>query len=319
MSSENPILKINNIEVKYHEVILVIKGVSIEVPEGGIVALLGANGAGKSTALKAVSGLLKHEDGEVTDGAIEFMGERIDRLGPEKIAKMGIVQVIEGRRVFEHLTVEQNLKVGAHLRKDGRPVREGLELVYHYFPRLRQKRNEIAGFISGGEQQMTVVGRALMTQPRLILLDEPSMGLAPMLIHEIFNIITRLNREEKISILLVEQNAKLALNVAPHGLCHGKRTDRHGRQRRKASGKSGHQGFLPRHDRFRGPEEFPGCETLQAQKEMAYLVPIHKWPICPASALRKRFYPRNITICLWSNFLYASISTQFADLWTVTT
>ena len=216
MSSENPILKINNIEVKYHEVILVIKGVSIEVPEGGIVALLGANGAGKSTTLKAVSGLLKHEDGRVTDGAIEFMGERIDRLGPEKIAKMGIVQVIEGRRVFEHLTVEQNLKVGAHLRKDGRPVREGLELVYHYFPRLRQKRNEIAGFISGGEQQMTVVGRALMTQPRLILLDEPSMGLAPMLIHEIFNIITRLNREEKISILLVEQNAKLALNVAPH-------------------------------------------------------------------------------------------------------
>lgn len=211
-----PILKINNIEVKYHEVILVIKGVSIEVPEGGVVALLGANGAGKSTTLKAISGLLKHEDGEVTDGSIEYLGERIDRLGPEKIAKMGIVQVIEGRRVFEHLTVEENLKVGAHMGKLGRSVKDGLEMVYHYFPRLREKRTEVAGFVSGGEQQMTVVGRALMTRPKLILLDEPSMGLAPMLIHEIFNIIMKLNEEEKISILLVEQNAKLALNVAPH-------------------------------------------------------------------------------------------------------
>ncbi|MEW5908808.1 MAG: ABC transporter ATP-binding protein [Thermodesulfobacteriota bacterium] len=217
MPTDNAILKINNIEVKYHEVILVIKGVSIEVPESGIVALLGANGAGKSTILKAISGLLKHEDGEVTDGSIEFLGERIDRMSPEKIAKVGIVQVIEGRRVFEHLTVEQNLKVGAHMRKrGGRSIKDGLEMVYHYFPRLREKRNEVAGFISGGEQQMTVVGRALMTQPKLILLDEPSMGLAPLLIHEIFNIITQLNRDEKISILLVEQNAKLALNVAPH-------------------------------------------------------------------------------------------------------
>jgi branched-chain amino acid transport system ATP-binding protein len=214
--STEPILKISSIEVKYHEVILVLKGVSIEVPKGGIVALLGANGAGKSTTLKAVSGLLKHEDGEVTDGSIEFMGERIDRLRAEKIAKTGIVQVIEGRRVFEHLTVEQNLKVGAHLRGGGRSVKEGLEMVYNYFPRLREKRSEIAGFVSGGEQQMTVVGRALMTNPKLILLDEPSMGLAPLLIHEIFKIITRLNQEENISILLVEQNAKLALNVAPY-------------------------------------------------------------------------------------------------------
>jgi branched-chain amino acid transport system ATP-binding protein len=216
LSGEDLVLKINSIEVKYHEVILVLKGVSIEVPRGGIVALLGANGAGKSTTLKAISGLLKHEDGEVTDGSIEFIGERIDRLGAEKIAKMGVVQVIEGRRVFEHLSVEQNLKVGAHLRGSGKSVKEGLEMVYHYFPRLREKRNEVAGFVSGGEQQMTVVGRALMTSPRLILLDEPSMGLAPLLIHEIFNIITRLNREENISILLVEQNAKLALNVAPY-------------------------------------------------------------------------------------------------------
>lgn len=216
MSEAGPILKINNIEVKYHEVILVIKGVSIEVPHGGIVALLGANGAGKSTTLKAVSGLLNHENGAVTDGSIEFLGERIDALGAEKIAKKGIVQVIEGRRVFEHLTVEQNLKVGAHLRKARGAVREGLEMVYHYFPRLWEKRHETAGFISGGEQQMTVVGRAMMTNPKLILLDEPSMGLAPLLIHEIFNIVTKLNAEAGISILLVEQNAKLALSVAPH-------------------------------------------------------------------------------------------------------
>jgi len=215
LEAAEPILKIKNIEVRYHEVILVLKGVSIEVPAGGIIALLGANGAGKSTTLKAISGLLKVEDGEVTDGAIDFEGRHIHREKAARIAKMGIVQVIEGRRVFEHLTVEENLKVGAHLRKTG-SVREGLEMVYHYFPRLREKRTETAGFVSGGEQQMTVVGRALMTEPKLVLLDEPSMGLAPMLIHEIFNIIMQLNKEQHISILLVEQNAKLALNVAPY-------------------------------------------------------------------------------------------------------
>lgn len=212
-----PILKLNNIEVKYHEVILVLKGVSIEVPHEGIVALLGANGAGKSTTLKAISGLLKHEDGEVTDGSIEYLGEKIHKKRAVEIAQMGIVQVIEGRRIFEHLTVEQNLLVGGHMRKGGeKSVKERLEMVYHYFPRLKQKRREVAGFISGGEQQMTVVGRALMTNPKLMLLDEPSMGLAPLLIHEIFEIITRLHEEEKISILLVEQNVKLALNVAPY-------------------------------------------------------------------------------------------------------
>jgi len=209
------ILKIKNIEVKYHEVILVLKGVSIEVPRGGIVALLGANGAGKSTTLKAISGLLKTEDGEVTDGSIEYEGKPIHHAKAAKIAKAGIVQVIEGRKVFEHLTVEENLKVGAHLRKTG-SVKEGLQMVYHYFPRLLEKRSETAGFVSGGEQQMAVVGRAMMTEPKLILLDEPSMGLAPMLIHEIFNIITKLNREEQISILLVEQNVKLALTIAPY-------------------------------------------------------------------------------------------------------
>lgn len=212
----DPILQINSVEVKYHEVILVLKGVSISVPEGGIVALLGANGAGKSTTLKAISGLLKHEDGKVTDGNIIFRGERIDRKNAEEIAKSGIIQVIEGRLVFEHLTVEQNLIVGGHLRRDRGAIKNGLEMVYNYFPRLKEKRSEIAGLISGGEQQMTVVGRALMANPKLMLLDEPSMGLAPMLIGEIFNIITRLQQESKIAILLVEQNAKLALRVAPY-------------------------------------------------------------------------------------------------------
>jgi branched-chain amino acid transport system ATP-binding protein len=214
VADNNAILKINNIEVRYHEVILVLKGISIQVPEGGIVALLGANGAGKSTTLKAISGLLKHEDGEVTDGGIEFLGEPIHRLEAEEISKRGIFQIIEGRRVFEHLTVEENLKVGAHLRPAG--VNERLDMVYRYFPRLKERRTVVAGFISGGEQQMCVIGRAMMAQPKLMLLDEPSMGLAPLLIKEIFEIIQQLNRHERIPILLVEQNVKLALTVAPH-------------------------------------------------------------------------------------------------------
>ncbi len=207
-------LKVNNIEVLYHEVILALKGVSVEVPPKGIVALLGANGAGKSTTLKAISGLLKHDNGRVAEGSIEFLGERIDRKSAEEIARMGIIQVIEGRRVFEHLTVEQNLKVGGHLRAEGGAIAAGLEMVYHYFPRLRERRSIAAGFVSGGEQQMTVIGRALMAGPRLLLLDEPSMGLAPLLIKEIFEILTRLDQKEGIPILLVEQNAKLALSVA---------------------------------------------------------------------------------------------------------
>jgi branched-chain amino acid transport system ATP-binding protein len=190
------ILKISNIEVRYHEVILVLKGISIEVPGGGIVALLGANGAGKSTTLKAVSGLLKHEDGEITDGAIEFLGERIHRLEAEEISKRGI------------------FLVGGHLRPTG--LKERLAMVFKYFPRLKERRNVIAGFVSGGEQQMCVIGRAMMAMPKLMLLDEPSMGLAPLLIKEIFEIIQRLNKQEQIPILLVEQNVKLALTVAPH-------------------------------------------------------------------------------------------------------
>jgi branched-chain amino acid transport system ATP-binding protein len=216
VNTNRTILKLNNIEVMYHEVILVLKGVSIDVPHGGIVALLGANGAGKSTTLKSISGLLKHEDGEVTDGSIEFMGEKIHHLSAEEIAKRGIFQIIEGRRVFEHLTVEENLRVGAHLRGTGSASKERLEMVYRYFPRLVERRNVLAGFISGGEQQMAVIGRALMAKPKLMLLDEPSMGLAPLLIKEIFEIISKLNKEEKIPLLLVEQNVKLALTVAPY-------------------------------------------------------------------------------------------------------
>ncbi len=215
-TASETILRLNNVEVMYQEIILVLKGVSIDVPHGGIVALLGANGAGKSTTLKSISGLLKHEDGEVTDGSIEFKGEKIHHLPAEEIAKKGIFQIIEGRRVFEHLTVEENLRVGAHLRGGDSAVKERLETVYRYFPRLVERRNVMAGFISGGEQQMAVIGRSLMARPKLMLLDEPSMGLAPLLIKEIFEIIAQLNREEKISLLLVEQNVKLALTVAPY-------------------------------------------------------------------------------------------------------
>ena len=209
-------LKVNNIEVLYQEVILALKGVSLEVPAQGIVALLGANGAGKSTTLKAISGLLKHENGRVAEGSVEFLGERIDRSSAEEIARLGIIQVIEGRRVFPHLTVEQNLKVGGHLREPGGGISAGLEMVYQYFPRLKDRRGVAAGFASGGEQQMLVIGRALMARPKLLLLDEPSMGLAPLLIREIFEIVMQLNREASIPILLVEQNAKLALSVAQY-------------------------------------------------------------------------------------------------------
>ncbi len=209
-------LKLNNIEVVYNKVILVLKGMSIEVPDGKIVALLGANGAGKTTTLKAISGLLKSEDGEVTDGSIEFNGERIDKKDAEQIVRMGIFQVLEGRRVFEHLTIEENLKAGFYTRKDTQNMKKDLEMVYTYFPRLRDLRNRVAGYISGGEQQMLAIGRALMARPRLMLLDEPSLGLAPLLVREIFEIIQRINSEEGVSILLVEQNARAALGIAEY-------------------------------------------------------------------------------------------------------
>ncbi len=210
------LLSVNNIEVVYDHVIHVLKGVSLAVSEGGIVALLGANGAGKSTTLKAISGLLKTERGEVTKGSIEWLGKPTHRKDAADIVRRGIVQVIEGRHVFEHLTVEENLLTGGHTRPSGREVRRDLELVYGYFPRLAERRGVRAGYVSGGEQQMLAIGRALMVRPKLMLLDEPSMGLAPILVAEIFEIVHRLNRDEKVSVLLAEQNAAIALKFARH-------------------------------------------------------------------------------------------------------
>jgi branched-chain amino acid transport system ATP-binding protein len=212
-----PLLKVNNVEVIYDHVILVLKGVSLVIPEGGIVALLGANGAGKSTTLKAISNLLHVERGEVTKGSIEFLGTRIDRADASGLVRRGIVQVMEGRRIFEHLTVEENLLTGAYTRPLRHAISGDLACVYEYFPRLRERRSVKGGYISGGEQQMLAIGRALMARPKLMLLDEPSMGLAPMLVHEIFDIVVRLNREEQVAILLAEQNAALALRVVQYG------------------------------------------------------------------------------------------------------
>jgi branched-chain amino acid transport system ATP-binding protein len=212
------LLRINNIEVVYDHVILVLKGVSLEVPEGGIVALLGANGAGKTTTLKAISNLLHAERGEVTKGSIEYRGERVDRLNPSLLVSRGVVQVMEGRHPFGHLTCEENLLTGAYTRRDGRAaIQRDLDMVYSYFPRLAERRHARAGYVSGGEQQMMVIGRALMARPKLILLDEPSMGLAPQLVKEIFAIVCRLNQEEGVSFLLAEQNATVALRIASYG------------------------------------------------------------------------------------------------------
>ncbi len=210
-------LQLNNIEVIYSDVILVLRGVSLEVPEGRIISLLGANGAGKTTTLKAISGVLYTELGKVTDGSIEFNGMRIEGKAPEEIVQMGIVQVMEGRRLFEHLTVEENLRVGAYARKDKKVIPRDMESVYGYFPRLRDLKGQVSGYLSGGERQMLVIGRALMSHPKVMLLDEPSLGLSPLLVKEIFEIIKKINKEEKTSILLVEQNAKIALSISDYG------------------------------------------------------------------------------------------------------
>ncbi|MBM3547859.1 MAG: ABC transporter ATP-binding protein [Alphaproteobacteria bacterium] len=218
MTPSATLLDVNNIEVIYNHVILVLKGVSLKVPEGGIVALLGANGAGKTTTLKAISNLLRAERGEVTKGGIEFKGERVDRLTPNDLVKRGVIQVMEGRHCFGHLTVEENLLTGAYTRGDGRQAIEtDIEMVYSYFPRLKERRKSLAGYTSGGEQQMTAIGRALMSNPTTILLDEPSMGLAPQLVEEIFEIVRKLNEERKVTILLAEQNTNVALRYAHHG------------------------------------------------------------------------------------------------------
>ena len=213
-----PLLAVNNIEVIYDHVILVLKGVSLDLPEGKIVALLGGNGAGKTTTLKAVSNLLKAERGEVTKGSIVFQGQQVEHLTTHDLVKMGVIQVMEGRHCFEHLTVEENLLTGAYTRKDGSgAVNQALEKVYHYFPRLKERRTAQAGYTSGGEQQMCAIGRALMANPSTILLDEPSMGLAPQLVEEIFEIVKQLNVNEGVSILLAEQNTNVALRFADYG------------------------------------------------------------------------------------------------------
>jgi branched-chain amino acid transport system ATP-binding protein len=210
-------LLLNNIEVIFDKVILVIKGLSLEVPEGGIVTLLGANGAGKSTTLKAISGLLKPERGEVTKGSVDFNGVSIEKKDAPDIVKMGIAQVLEGRKVFEHLNTEENLIAGAHIRDSLTEIRKDLKVVYDYFPVLEKRRKVRAGYLSGGEQQMLSIGRGLISRPKLMLLDEPSLGLAPLLVEEIFQILIRMNTNEKVTILLVEQNAALALTIAQYG------------------------------------------------------------------------------------------------------
>ena len=217
-ASAPPLLSINNIEVVYDHVILALKGVSLEIPKGGIIALLGANGAGKSTTLKAVSNILKSERGEVTKGGISLDGQEIHHLNPNDLVKRGVVQVMEGRHCFGHLTIEDNLLTGAYTRQDSaREIQQDLEMVYGYFPKLKDRRQSIAGYTSGGEQQMCAIGRALMARPKVILLDEPSMGLAPQLVEEIFEIIAKLNQEENVTILLAEQNTNIALSYAKYG------------------------------------------------------------------------------------------------------
>ena len=217
-ANKDLVLSVNNIEVIYDHVILVLRGVSLEVPRGNIVALLGANGAGKTTTLKAISNLLQAERGEVTKGDIVFNGEQIHAQSSNALVRKGCIQVMEGRHCFEHLTVEENLMTGAYTRKDGsRAIREHLDLVYSYFPRLKERRSALAGYTSGGEQQMCAIGRALMSKPTMILLDEPSMGLAPQLVEEIFGIVKRLNENEGVSFLLAEQNTNIALRFADYG------------------------------------------------------------------------------------------------------
>ncbi|MFN7165430.1 MAG: ABC transporter ATP-binding protein [Pannonibacter sp.] len=217
-TGSSPILSVNNIEVIYDHVILVLKGVSLTVPEGGIVALLGANGAGKTTTLKAISNLLGAERGDVTKGNIQFKGEHVQDLSPNDLVRRGCIQVMEGRHCFGHLSIEENLLTGAYTRRDGSgAIKADLEMIYEYFPRLKERRHSQAGYTSGGEQQMCAIGRAMMSRPRMILLDEPSMGLAPQLVEEIFEIVKQLNEQQGVSFLLAEQNTNIALRYATYG------------------------------------------------------------------------------------------------------
>ena len=266
-------LSLNNVEVIYDRVALALKGASLEIPQGGMVALLGANGAGKSTLLKSISGLLKAERGEVTRGAIHFEGQAIDRLSPQERVHLGIVQVLEGRRVFEHLTPDENLVAASAIRGNSRAeMLRQRDMVYTYFNRLAQRRDAESGYLSGGEQQMLAIGRALMTQPRLLMLDEPSLGLAPFLVAEIFDIVRRINREEGLSVLLVEQNAIAALEVVSHGyLIENGRIVMHDSASHET--KPRYPGVLP--GRSRGAR-FPGHQALPAPQALVELsVHIH--------------------------------------------
>jgi len=267
------ILSLNNIEVVYDRVILVLKGVSLAVPNGGIVALLGANGAGKTTTLKAISNLLHSERGEVTKGAIIFNGAEVQALSPNEVVRRGCIQVMQGRYCFGHLTIEENLLTGAFTRRDGAAaIRVDLEKVYRYFPRLAERRQAMAGYTSGGEQQMCAIGRALMSRPKMILLDEPSMGLAPQIVEEIFSIMKNLNESEGVSFLLAEQNVNLALKYAGYGYILEKRARRARRDRRGAGRERGRQGILPR--RRRGQAQVvPRRQALQAAQALAGVSP----------------------------------------------
>ncbi len=280
-------LALNNIEVVYDGVILVLRGVSLNAAEGKITALLGANGAGKTTTLKAISGLLHTERGEVTKGSVELDGQRLDRLLPFDVVKHGVVQVFEGRRVFENLTVDENLIAGAHSRGNYAEVRASIEQVYDSFPALKERRHQAAGYLSGGEQQMLVIGRALMSNPKVILLDEPSLGLAPMVIEEIFGVILRLKEEQRLTVLLVEQNAALALDIADHGyVMENGRIVLEGPADRPAA-ELGHQGILSRAQRSRHPQILPRHQALppaQALAVVALLIDGSEWG-CPASPL----------------------------------
>ena len=216
-SASELLLELINVEMMYSGVILVLKGISLKVPEGGIIALLGANGAGKTSTLKCISGLEHTEEGEVTRGHILFQGESIEHMDPTEIMQRGIVQVLEGRRVLQHLTVEQNLLVASHLRPNLSEVKKDLEVVYSYFPPLQKLSGQTSGYLSGGEQQMLVMGRALMARPKMMLLDEPSLGLAPLVVREIFQVLKALNQQEKITMVIVEQNVRIALSISQHG------------------------------------------------------------------------------------------------------
>ena len=289
-------LRLNNVQVIYSDVILVLKGLSLEVAEGQIVALLGANGAGKTTTLKAISGLLKTESGRVTDGSIEFTDRRIDGMDPEDICRRGIVQVMEGRKVLETLTVEENLRIGAYTRKDPEGVQRDLRMIYDYFPVLVARRHQVAGYLSGGEQQMLVIGRALMARPKLLLLDEPSLGLAPLLVREIFDIIRKINDEQKTTFLLVEQNAQIALAHRGLRLHHGERPHRVRGPRRQAARQRGRARVLPRPQRGRTPQELQGSEVLQTPQALGVLIIVDLcsrccWPAAPRPARRRRRTP----------------------------